>query len=137
MADNSQVRECPICRDAGPLQEHHITPREFGGEHGPTIFICAKCHMAIHHQAANLMGKGPRKDYLPPGAIDRAMPLVEQIIIAKLRFEEQKGINEKKSVIFHVDGMTLRKLHVLKADKGFKSLDKFLAAWARVVTKDL
>lgn len=43
---------CPFCeRDCPRLEEHHLTPREYGGKE--TVDICRDCHGACHECFSN------------------------------------------------------------------------------------
>lgn len=39
---------CWICSSGSSLHEHHIIPRCYGGESGPTVTLCAVCHGGVH-----------------------------------------------------------------------------------------
>lgn len=41
---------CELCRRDGitKVTEHHLTPREVGGKHKPTAWLCEDCHKQIH-----------------------------------------------------------------------------------------
>ena len=39
---------CWICGSDRKLHQHHIVPRAYGGEKGPTITVCGSCHSSVH-----------------------------------------------------------------------------------------
>jgi hypothetical protein len=43
------------------LHEHHVVPRAYGGEDGPTVTLCAECHGLIHELADGLWHTFKRK----------------------------------------------------------------------------
>ncbi|WP_431030337.1 HNH endonuclease [Lysinibacillus sp. LZ02] len=44
-----KVDVCALCkRTEVETTEHHLIPREEGGNHGPTAFLCIPCHKNIH-----------------------------------------------------------------------------------------
>lgn len=47
---------CWSCNSALPLEVHHVIPRAFGGENGPTVTICTSCHTKAHHLGLKLFG---------------------------------------------------------------------------------
>ena len=51
------------CALGGDVQkhEHHVIPRAFGGEKGPTVELCTNCHNLLHSVALCITGKKPYK----------------------------------------------------------------------------
>lgn len=45
---------CWICPETCSIEEHHIIPRCYGGEKGPTVYICSVCHSLVHAVADEL-----------------------------------------------------------------------------------
>ena len=44
-----KVGQCRLCdRNQVELTLHHLTPREEGGNHLPTVELCIPCHKQIH-----------------------------------------------------------------------------------------
>ncbi|GAE37079.1 HNH endonuclease [Halalkalibacter akibai] len=44
-----KIGQCQLCeRDEVELTLHHLTPKEEGGNHLPTVEICIPCHKQIH-----------------------------------------------------------------------------------------
>lgn len=39
---------CAACGQKAELYEHHLVPVSEGGGHGPTVYLCARCHDATH-----------------------------------------------------------------------------------------
>lgn len=119
---------CPICLNPNlKLQKHHIIPKEYGGpEEGPLLDVCASCHLNIHY-TAEAEYRNQTALYLLPDQRTRASIYVDAIKKAKTIFEEsQGGQNIKRKVIIELTTEELIKLHKVKSDKGFSSLQKYL-----------
>nr|WP_275980370.1 HNH endonuclease [Halalkalibacter alkaliphilus] len=44
-----RVGRCQLCeRDEVEITVHHLTPKEEGGTHLPTVDLCIPCHKQIH-----------------------------------------------------------------------------------------
>lgn len=128
MSEAKHIDKCPICLNITKLEGHHVVPKEFGGpENGPMILLCSSCHHNCHYQAENDY-KGKTKVYFPPDQMERAKPVIFEILRAKQLYETRRDteVKQLRRVIVNVPDKTLKNLHRLKADKGFKSLDKFL-----------
>lgn len=128
---------CPICEHRYPnLQEHHVWPREYGGIDKGTVFICGSCHDGVHAQATNMMSShGNKRRFFFTGAtLERAMPYVNLIMRAALEWESVEQPDVKKRVIFSLKPATLIKIHKLKADHGYTSLDTFFEALCEKIT---
>lgn len=43
------IENCELCEREGlETTEHHLTPKEEGGTHMPTAYLCVPCHTQIH-----------------------------------------------------------------------------------------
>ena len=121
-------QECPVCLNTNlKLQKHHIIPKEYGGPHeGPLLEVCATCHLNIHY-TAEAEYKGVSCAYLLADQRERASRYVEAIKRAKQVFETSHGgENLNKKVMIELPQKDLVRLHKLKADRGFTSLEKYL-----------
>ncbi len=107
------------------MECHHLVPREFGGERGPTAELCGACHGNLHSQVRNLTGKGKRRWFFAGEALDRAQPFLNIILAAQISWEEQHSLTKRK-IIISVEEKLLQQLHLLKRDKGYTSLERFL-----------
>lgn len=44
-----KIETCELCgRTEVETTEHHLVPREEGGNNGPKAFLCIPCHKTIH-----------------------------------------------------------------------------------------
>ncbi|KHF37767.1 hypothetical protein [Halalkalibacter okhensis] len=44
-----KIGSCQLCnRDKVEITVHHLTPKEEGGTHLPTVDLCIPCHKQIH-----------------------------------------------------------------------------------------
>lgn len=100
---------CAACGATGDLSEHHLRPRVSGGEDGPTVNLCEKCHGEAHgviwrnHAAltrqalARKRRQGRRVGQVPYGFTlaedeDRLLPNAEeQEIIDEIRRRREAG----------------------------------------------
>jgi hypothetical protein len=46
---------CWCCTSKFSLHDHHVVPREHGGNNGPTVTICASCHNIVHRIASRIV----------------------------------------------------------------------------------
>lgn len=127
--DRSNTQEaCPICLNTNlKLQSHHVIPKEYGGHATRNSFldVCAACHLNIHYTAeAEYVGKKP--NYLLPEQRMRATIYVDAIKRAKSVHESADQRNLMKKVTLELPEQDLIRLHKLKADRGFRSIDALL-----------
>ena len=126
--------ECPICSiEVAHLEEHHIVPREYGGEKLHTISICSTCHHGLHHQANSLWaeyhskGKLKASSYFTPSVWNRAKPYVSLILEARSNYEQiGEPLVQNKRLILNVPRDLLQKLHKLKKYHGYTSLERYV-----------
>lgn len=93
---------CELCRRKGfyKLTEHHLIPRENGGRHKDTAWLCEDCHKQIHALYTNkelavrlntlskLEEEENIKKYLK---YIRKQPPTKKIVIKKSRHKRMKG----------------------------------------------
>ena len=92
---------CSLCGTVHGLHEHHIIPRSCGGIHGPTVYLCQRCHEGIHHAAT--LGLSPksyndkpnRKQTFPSRCYPKAYRLIQAIIRAEKLMAEQARMDRK------------------------------------------
>lgn len=119
---------CPIClQQCAIMNSHHIIPKHLGGSpEGPLLDLCENCHKALHYTAETEY-RGEQASFLLPAQRARAHQYVEAIKRAKQIFEAAGGgENIPRKVMLKIPQKDLTKLHKLKADKGFSSLEKYL-----------
>jgi 5-methylcytosine-specific restriction enzyme A len=47
-------KRCALCeRDVSTTSRHHLTPKQKGGKHGPTVPLCQPCHTTLHLTFSN------------------------------------------------------------------------------------
>lgn len=102
---------CWICSVKGTMHSHHVIPRNAGGNNGPQVLICNKCHEGIHDVAKKYKNKGFRTNstnyineysnlpeaktiWKTPAAMTKVIYLVNIIIDA----EGLAGKSDNKSV---------------------------------------
>ena len=96
---------CHVCGDTRNMHEHHIVPRNAGGLHGPTVWLCANCHNAIHHCADLKVSvktynqRGDRKQTFPIQGRGRAAHLVQVIRRSARLMQTQKALERKPTRI--------------------------------------
>lgn len=131
------VGRCFICQTRTEiLDEHHVIPQFAGGEAGPTVNLCSRCHSGIHRQALNLVArKAQRKAYFTDEQMTRAAPLVEFIVRSLIAVRENRSATQKVKIVMEVDAQLLIVLHMLKADAGHSNLSVFCANVLREYAK--
>ena len=123
----SKKRRCLICgENKAIIDEHHVWPQAAGGEAGPVVDLCSTCHSGIHRQALNLISKkAVRKQYFPPGQMERAAPLIRYVVLALRETQEGRTPKRKSQLVIETDSELMTVLHMLKADAGVTNLGKF------------
>lgn len=130
------MKICAICNQPFEiLESHHIKPTSLGGDKdGPQILICSNCHRGIHQEANTALSKkSSNKRFFPPDIFTRAMPYIREIIKASLEFEREENPDNVRKIVIKVKDHELIKLHKLKVDAGFKSLDSYLTSLIQAV----
>lgn len=114
---------CQIC-DAEVVKSHlhHVIPRAYGGESGPTVELCSNHHNMIHDIATAII-YGRTDDVLNrgrwrnPDERGRALRLVEAIV----RAQRSRGSQQYK-VTLTLDQESRKILERLKEELGARSL---------------
>lgn len=134
MQNKPQIITCPICSEPSTQYElHHIIPISLGGPvDGKQICICNSCHDAVHATAKAMTSKSKKaqnKQYFTDLThLERASPLIEAIVKAWYMYEGKQSDHRRRRIyILEVSDITHTRLHKLKADKGYTSLDRFLS----------
>ena len=134
---------CPIClNDEYVLEYHHIVPLSYGGlRDGKQIQLCTNCHLNIHRQAESVSAKSTTRRFLSPDRIKRAMPYINAIISAKIRFEQNLGsvAKEGRNLVI-IEGLSSEErnaLKMLRKRSGFNSVSDYLKALIRSQIKCL
>ena len=78
------------------LDEHHVIPRECGGENGPTILLSPEVHQILHRCINNPIMKSAFFDSLPLGQQPKALALIKAIKYSK----QLKGDKSLESLRF-------------------------------------
>jgi hypothetical protein len=130
------MKFCAICNQQFELLEsHHIKPTSLGGDiNGPQVLICSNCHTGIHSEAKAAISKNPsNKSYFTPLVFQKALPYIQEIIKASLEFNREENPNNIRKITIILKDHELVKLHKLKLDAGFKSLDEYLPSLIRAI----
>lgn len=110
---------CWVCfKDFVNLQveHHHIVPRAYGGEKGPTVSLCCDCHTIAHKTADSLFSKGnPVVPLANPMARERALYLAQVICNARSAIENLNSENKRYVYSGFFDGKTHARLVRLAA----------------------
>jgi len=88
------------------LDEHHIVPREYGGESGPTIMLGPDIHSMIH-RSTNASIKEQFLSSLPMTQRQKVSYLLESIEAAK---RLRKKVVGPRKVTLKIDEKTYQKL---------------------------
>lgn len=73
--------KCIICGTIKSIHEHHIVPRAYGGENGPTVNICAIHHNIVH--SAAICGEKSRRQLISGHAEEQKRRLLDLILIIR------------------------------------------------------
>lgn len=78
------------------FEEHHVVPRSYGGENGPTVTLCEHCH-GIAHKLAETLYKGgyPKPPYEVPDYRTRSLYLATVICNARLVLDNINDPNKR------------------------------------------
>ncbi len=102
-----QTKVCPACqKEKETFHEHHIIPRMYGGQKGPTISICIDCHKAVHRCASKA---GPE-----PTDTTLIKTLARYILLSAKYTASSKNKPLTKHIRF--TGQVARQLRVLAKD---------------------
>ena len=113
---------CWVCGLTTSLEEHHMIPRAYGGQDGPTITLCAGCHSSVHKLADyNAQDVSYAQKLLKTVNKKSLTRLVELAIIIAYSKQATKN-DENKTIIF--------------MDRFPASVNKQLKALAKILKKD-
>lgn len=121
------MSQCVVCESTQSLHVHHVVPRAYGGERGPTVVLCSHHHSLVHKLAV-------RRE------MDANVPEAHRDILARLvanivRSEEQHGTQLYK-VIIPMDGALRATVSRLKQDLGKTSIVDTIIACIQKVAVD-
>lgn len=121
------MAKCYVCdTSTNIIDEHHVWPQAAGGEAGPIVQLCSRCHSGIHRQALNLLARRTqRKAYFSDVQMERAKPLIQYIMMAWRETSEGRTPKRKATLTIETDSELMMVLHMLKADAGARNLSKF------------
>ena len=134
------VANCLVCRIDVPVpHQHHVIPREYGGENGPTVTLCGDCHTKIHAEAESVLAymnnqsNKVRRVWRKNSEAERAKTLVAAIVKSAL------NAGEKQFYQMHlkIDAATHNELKMFKQDNGFGSLVEAVLFCIRYTTNHL
>ncbi len=80
-------------------EDHHIFPRNAGGEDGPLVSLCDTHHSCLHAIAKRIQRKADFKDLLAtevPAAIKKLLWLAQQVVKAEALVD---GDENKKFIV--------------------------------------
>lgn len=87
-------------------EEHHIVPRCYGGEKGPTVTLCSSCHTRVHESAESLYKGNPIFPYTDADERERCLYLATVIVNARLALERINDPNKRVVFSTTFDGET-------------------------------
>lgn len=120
--------ECRACkRQDGSIEIHHLIPRALGGEDGPTAPLCADCHSKLHRIAARFIS-GRGYSSADPAEVNLIL-MVEPIVRAyQLREDNPERYQDDQisELRLKITPRQLARLHRIKAEHGFSSLDALM-----------
>ncbi len=109
---------CPIYgKYIAVLHLHHIIPREYGGENGPTINISPDAHESLHRSVENNKIKAQFLESLIPNKRPYAQYLINNIIESKTKFKEV-GNKTKHNINVEVSTTIYNKLKIIARERG-------------------
>jgi hypothetical protein len=115
------------------VHEHHIIPQAFGGKNAHTILLCATCHDLVHREQSRIKGGLKKPSIVPPPLQDFIGKLASFAVQAEI--SQIPNSDRVKTIMVKVTQQELNVLHMRKKDAGFSSLDDFLYAIIKKITK--
>lgn len=116
------LNHCWVCPSKDGLNDHHVVPQAYGGEHGPQVTLCATHHTFIHSIALRpLAERGPAvvEHTSNPDQQAKLSQLID--LIAKAR-AATKGMEKPMMVQHKFNKERSRKLKELKHLLGCSSI---------------
>lgn len=122
--------------DADTLtQEHHCIPQAKGGSKWRTVWLCPSCHDIVHAQArvaVSAKAETRNKNYYPSLELKRRLePVVKLAVFGDLIYRDNAELYQNvaiQNISIPVSPEQLRRLHKLKAVRGFNSMEAMLLA---------
>lgn len=91
--------------------------------------ICNNCHGLVHKAALSILSKKPKgTEFFPADQIDRARPIVMQIVKATQESRDNPNLDNPTTLMIKIPKRTLKLLHLLKVDANFTNLEQFVKA---------
>ena len=86
-----KLDHCWVCLkkiNESNTEHHHVVPRSYGGENGPTVSLCCDCHTCAHKTADSLYARGnPIVPYQNVLSRERCLYLAQVICSARTKIE--------------------------------------------------
>jgi len=102
------------------LDSHHIVPKEYGGEKGPTIMLGPDVHQIIHRSVSNIATREQFLSSLPSNHREKAEYLIAALNAAKSVLKKKP----KNEIKITVDEKTYQRyLDSKKSSKGSDEYD--------------
>lgn len=128
---------CDAPKSATKTEEHHLVPRCYGGEKGPTVTLCSSCHSRVH-DAANALYKGnPLVPYASQAQRERCLYLATVIVNSRVAIEQVDDPNKRSVFTTWLDGETHTTLVRLTKHLGINQKKVFLLALKELAKKHL
>lgn len=122
-----------VCGSDVLVELHHLIPQSTGGTKWHEVPLCPTCHNKVHAQARVQMSKNQKtrsKSYLSAGDA-YLQPIVNIAVLAKKLYNENESHWQHvaiKAITVEVSPAQLNRLHHLKSEQGFTSMDAFMNA---------
>lgn len=113
---------CWVCPSKDGLNDHHVIPQAYGGEHGPQVTVCATHHTFIHAVAVRPLAErqpAVMEHTQNPDQRNKLLQLIE--LIARAR-AATKGMEKPMMVQHKFNTERSRKLRELKHLLGRSSI---------------
>lgn len=93
------------------IEHHHVVPRSYGGEQGPTVSLCCDCHTSAHKAADSLYSSGnPVVPYKVVVSRERCLYLAQVICNSRNAMENLNSENKRVVYSGFWDGKTHAKI---------------------------
>jgi hypothetical protein len=103
------------------LDEHHVIPREYGGEDGPTVLLTPEVHQLLHRSVSDLETRELFIKNLPRQTQRYALQFIETIIRAKKEYEQKNPEEATETITLTLPKVVKQKLKLLAKDKGLST----------------
>ena len=95
---------CGVLKSDSKTEEHHIVPRCYGGQNGPTVTLCSSCHTRVHEAAEGLYKGNPIVPYASQAERERCLYLATVIVNARIAIERANDPNKRTVFTMWLDG---------------------------------